>query len=362
MAGLSQMFAPAKILDHLRLEAALAISRRNIWSQSSARTRCRSLDTASFRTPQGFLVTQSIGGSSVSFDGRPPDKTSFGICGIDPELGLALQQNQLFLVATTLGGVTNPPSLVADISVAGWKFTVSAFGMQPSAPDAPILIIKYADRSVAALAAEIDAWASARRFAPSSEAVSSRLIVFFRDIGDKASYGGSDPDKLQQRHHQAVWDKINNPGWNGILVVQPPFPLQNLPDQIAGIAPAGFSKNPAAHHVGVDLAAHPGQNPNGGTDGRATFFGLIDTSGTVPGNPSTPDNSFFVQRLAVLFENAQVKQFICNATLRLNNLFGERPYLAGLRSQASTYLAINGRYELTLLGSWRNARSRRIHS
>ncbi|MEM7498872.1 MAG: hypothetical protein AAF371_12875 [Pseudomonadota bacterium] len=226
-------------------------------------------------------------------------------------------------------------SASADLKLAiqGWTFDLSpyqwpAFGS--------VLIVKFIDKSLRALAADTGAWASADVFNASVEGTQQRLQGIF-----ESATGRQDPDLA------AFYAIVDDPNWNGVLALDVRTPLSGLPEALrslaAGIDPSEFS----AHHVGVTMTPFDRTGVGDLLAKPSSLFGLIDYQ-----SPDTPLDAgdgyqFRVLRLKVLFANSIIRDFASRVVLVVNQLFGDGVTLAAGEAKAGEPNAVlfNGVYQ-----------------
>lgn len=279
-------------------------------------------------TPQGLLATYSAGSPvwSQVVLAQMADSRRFQLTDVQGALLSAFQSNKMFLV------VSDPASIAASLLAANalitigadssetWNFDIDPAVWTSSVRDGTILIIKFYDMSIANLAMATSTWASPATF-NESPALTSSTITRIIDEANPA-----DPD------FAAFLNAVENPNWNGILILNATAPLDQLPAQLEGLA-AGI--DPAlffAHHVGINASkinlTQTGDTGSLGID-NSSIFGLINYQAPAPLQAGGADYKFQVQTLKVLFLNSTVAGFSSVIEVQINKLFGETATLQG---------------------------------
>lgn len=279
-------------------------------------------------TPQGLLSSYVPGSSAAMWDriilAQMPGGRQFQLTSVQNELLSAFQSNKMFLV------VSDPASIASSLLPANAEITIGAdsseawnFNIDPAVwtsvqRPGTILIIKFYNMSIADLAKQPSMWASASTFNTSPASTSATISTIIAEADP------ADPD------FAAFLDAVNNPNWNGILILNATAPLDELPAQLQGLA-AGIDPGLFyAHHVGINASKI--NVPKGGGDLSITdssIFGLINYQAPVPLEPSGADYQFQVQTLKVLFSNSAVAGFSSVIELQINMLFNEPATLQG---------------------------------
>lgn len=319
-------------------------------------------------TPQGLLaeVPDGVHGTYAKVTlAKPEDSLApdFAFCNLTPVLTDALQTNQLFLVVvnpTNLGTLTSwdkfgggqaptcaPPGGEAQflntIDIADWTF-VADIGKGALPTDyRNVMILKFCDGALTERLQNPNQWSEAADFSileKTSDAsvplVLTGLSAWLKDFvnaGIAKSKGTGEDAELYQNFANMVQD----PAWNGVLVLNADMPLNALPAQLAGI---GAGIDPArfiGHHFGATVSRI--KHLSGGKleiDGVSALFGLIDyvdpayaqmlASGGPPDTPihidTTDGYGFSVLRLQAGFAQAKLKTFRSRIQLSLAKLFG----------------------------------------
>ncbi|AJP57564.1 hypothetical protein UC34_12225 [Pandoraea vervacti] len=276
-------------------------------------------DPQEARTPQGYLAerpsdgapwSRIIFGQTARQDSGTPatHAAAFGISAttVDAKLQLAtvLAGNRLFLVTrkAQLVALGFDSTLLSELVMAGWGATLG---------DDAIVIIKYDDRAISDIYADQRNWTAAAKFCPPPLAARATAKLEAALVSDSDYL-----TPLQQR--------LKNPNWNGVLVLDATLSTAGLPEQLAAIAP-GLPGSVNVHHLGIDLSAI---DPFAATNGRwpTAMFGLVNYDGS-NGQWAGADNedpvfSMRVSKLVLRVENDTVDRFECTVQLKILQMFG----------------------------------------
>lgn len=310
---------------------------------------------AEARTPQGYLVSRkgvARAWNSLVFTRtsmRQADGGGFpelGTVGISaPEgseaagyLATVLAQNRLMLVTTwkKLEKLQFELGDFGRMHVGGWGIRLATrhdpeadieASALPTAFD-PIVVIKYADRSIADLAGDESQWVLSDTF--SAPPVRERFKQVIEQAGN---------DKL-------LWPlkrRLDDPNWNGLLVLDALLPLTGIPPQMRAIA-GGLPNYIEVPYAGIDIT---GIDPNqpAGEPWKSALFGLVrhhddQIQFSLDG---TTRIGMRVPKLIVRVENDGIDRFDCNLELRLPGLFDLNA------SNPEADLQLEGRYESSVV-------------
>ncbi|WP_430421379.1 hypothetical protein [Methylibium petroleiphilum] len=291
------------------------------------------------RTPQGFVAFRSADGAAWSkllftrTSKRQSANGGFADLG-DVELRATpasaqllsdtMSQNRLMLVTTwrTLQRLAFDLEAFKRMHVGGWGIQLSPF----ADGDDPIVVIKYDSRPLRELAGVREQWAAPDKFDPDG-----KLGARLRKIFDGAKAGDDPLGKLAHR--------IDDPNWNGLLVLDAKLPLDGIPDQMRAIA-AGLPKSLPVPYLGLDVSgidpAQPAAEP-----WRSALFGLVHHEDKDPAWEEDAESqvSMRVPRLILRVENDAIDRFECMIQLRLPRLFEFQS------TKPQEILELQGRYE-----------------
>jgi large repetitive protein len=341
-------------------KATPAMKRRAL---GHALTPAADADLTYAMTPQGLLAGLS---------GTAPNQIwettriaiSPGLQSTDPAIYLqftamedqireALQQNQIFLVISTLTN-PNPPGnplfsfagTDQQINIAGWPFSLSPTGT-PSTEAPPIVLLKfYPGHSIKDLVADTSLWSQADTFnGPGfcAKQAQNYIQTLIQDACEAVYGAGNCPDgtpsgqpdtsSLYYNFYQVVTD----PGWSGLLALNANMQLNNLPTAIKALT-GGMTYRDGdqtvsnidafrVHHVGVSINDTDPSSTKP-TLSQSSLFGLVDyEKPTAPELARAAANgldafyNFEVEYLRALFTNSALGSFACQVNLTINNLF-----------------------------------------
>jgi hypothetical protein len=274
-------------------------------------------------TPQGLVVKLAPDFSEITgvvIASLPEsDDPQLAYTDVGRDFEMALFSSQLFFVVSNIDTFRSQASCVPPfaLNLDGWHFRLDPRLWRTG--DAPTLMVwKYANRSIESLAADTAGWtwqAVAEDASGSLEPTWKTLNAILR----QARLANEDnPESPYARFYRHV---LAEPAWNGVLFLNAPVGLSDLPDSLrfvaAGIDPARFY----AHHVGVGLTPFdPMTTPI--TLKKSSVFGLIDYVDTVDLVPeSTVAFRFKTMRLMARFANAHLVDFASTVEISLNQLF-----------------------------------------
>ncbi|MGC4243665.1 MAG: hypothetical protein QM686_15585, partial [Herbaspirillum sp.] len=317
----------------------LALSRRRILTRETPAMALAAGATqapSNARTPQGYEVYregQVRAWSRIVFTMtalRSGDNGVFSELGevglsAPPEteaavhLALALAQNQLMLVTTwrTLKRMKFDMDAFKRIHIGGWGVSLTvdtppAAMHDTVAPEAepesgldPLVVIKYADRSIKDLAGDTSQWVAYDKF--SGPEVAERLSrIIEQRTDDTFSRLGS---------------RLDSPQWNGLLILDAVLPVVGIPVGMRAIA-AGLPAFINVPYVGLDITSiDPNQPPL--QPWKSALFGLVlhekpdmefSTDGATEIGMRVPD-------LKVRVENDGIEMFECQLELKLPGVF-----------------------------------------
>ena len=197
-------------------------------------------------------------------------------------------------------------------------------------------MFKFGDRSILDLASDLSAWTWLDGAGGENNAAKTQsyLLDIVKSGIDDAQKGRAEFDNFRKI--------VSDPTWNGILFLNVPFNLQELPAQLAGLAAGINASEFFVHHVGINVS--PVLNQSGQLSlQNSTLFGLINYESLADINYTGKDYDFKVQRLSVLFENSHVQTFNSIVQLQLNKLFGEASTLR--YADYGNNIVLNGAYQ-----------------
>lgn len=329
----------------LRIESDVIAKARRVSIKDGAAIRTKGLNKAhasvESRTPQGFIAFRSEDGavwSKLIFSKTSKRPNANGVydelgeVALEAEPGTecaallseTMSQNKLMLVTTwrTLKDLGFKLGAFERMHIGGWGIKLS-----PAAEnDDPIIVIKYDSRPLRQLARERDQWAATGKF-DSDNKLQARLLNIF----DGVKVGDALLDKLARR--------IDDPNWNGLLILDAKLPLNGIPDQMRAIA-AGLPKSLKVTYLGLDVSGiDPGQPAN--EPWHSALFGLVHHNEKDPVWDGDDESKvkMRVPRLVLRVENDTIDRFECTVQLEIPELFDFES------TKPNEILELKGRYE-----------------
>jgi hypothetical protein len=307
-------------------------------------------------TPQGLLA--GLAGTAPNLEWQatrialsPDTGEILQFTSMGDEIRAALQQNQIFLVVSTLTfdgrplfGFAGPDQ---TINLSGWPFSLSPAGTTSSDDTPPIVILKfYPGQSIQDLVADISLWSQPNVFNTTFTAAQAKAFITEQiEFACEQVYGagncppkpGAQPDTSSLYYN--FYRVVTDPQFAGLLALNCNMQLNNLPTAIRAVT-GGMNYRDKdgnvvsnidafrVHHVGVSIND---TDPNSSTPSLAqsSLFALVDyekpeSSGSGSNGGLAVDYGFEVQFLRALFTNSALTSFSCRINLTINNLFGTK--------------------------------------
>lgn len=299
-------------------------------------------------TPQGLIATvePNAGGyHSVTLGQTVQDDGTvlpFGFQLPSTKLQDALQTNQLFLV------IVNPANLVSQSSdfenvldIAGWRMKADVGTGVSATAYANVMVMKYCSGTFADRITNPNQWSSQADFSlpdgvdPDSAQAGvcyTGLSSWLQDLVTKAQAAVADNPQSPYANFVAL---VNDPDWNGVMVLQASLDASSLPTGLAGIVAGIDMTQFKAHHFGF-TASRLSTNSDGTItfNGNSRTFGLVDYTNPVFAanlamniSPDTPialsgssNYGFCVLQLQSLFENSTIAIFKSYIELAANDI------------------------------------------
>lgn len=212
-----------------------------------------------------------------------------------------------------------------ELVIEGWRFRLSpGTWASPPDPDNPMLmIVKMATGTVRSLATDSGSWTwpEVGRIGGGTDKTAAvlRAIVADADLRVADATSGR-PSPLRD----FVDRVLDDPSWNGVVFLNVPVPLEDLPAELRGLGAGIDAKRFRAHHVGVSVSP---VTVDTGTRTLALkptpMFGLIDYNDPADIDHTFGDFAFKVLALRVLFANSAIVDFSSRAELFVNRLLGD---------------------------------------
>jgi hypothetical protein len=176
-----------------------------------------------------------------------------------PGIREAVRKNRLFAV---LSGSTTF-SVTGDAVVGPWRFVVDS---SATGEAAPIVVLKYAKRSVADLAADPASFTNAAGFNEDVLEASARLQALVATTTARAH-------RSDAGLYESLADALNDPNWTGVLVFN--ASVSPVPAEVLGRSTGELAgTRVVAYDIGFSVSAVGGA-------GGSTFFATIDHFATV---------------------------------------------------------------------------------
>jgi hypothetical protein len=365
-AAIIAPFRKQRIFLHQTISGALA---------RPARSTVGVGDPIPTTTPQGLLATIAGAGDPRWLSLLLATNSDAGINyrlqfrDVDAVLQSAFQTNQQFLVVTQpaqpweLNQPGSGTKTVFDnvMSIAGWPFEINVGVGNVPGDYRNVMIFKFAKGALSDLVKSPAGWTNAAQFNASDNMqlalVSQWLQDYIQEARTMAAAAGSG-DFLD--NFLAI---VDDPGWNGILMLKADVLLQSFPPEIKGLITGIRLDQFFAHHIGVNVNFVTNASGKIEVAGNSSLFGLIDYTDpayaawiAAEGDPDVPVApqpglyDFTVLTLKVLFENSSIRDFQSRVQVTLNSWFGDEVAETPGSAQATTApqsnsILLDGAYE-----------------
>lgn len=214
------------------------------------------------------------------------------------------------------------------VTIQSWYFDVSPYFWSNFNT---LVIFKFTNSPFANLVEDTGSWAQAAQLNDDPLSTQQALRTFVQQTQQSA-----DPNLSYFKD-----TVLNDPSWNGVLILRCRVPLSALPAQIEGLAAGIDPSQFFAHHVGITVTPiTPGSSP---TLQNSTLFGLIRYDDPSNLADQDTDYQFKVQTLNVLFVNSEVSSFSSQIELLINRLFAEPSQLQN--SSIGNNIQLTGVYQ-----------------
>lgn len=234
-----------------------------------------------------------------------------------------------------------------ELVVAGWRFRLSptVWGVERDPLHPVLMIVKFATGSLRALALDPGSWTQPRAAwidgSVEKAAAVLREMIADADAQVAAATTGS-PSPLQP----FVDRVLDDPAWNGVLVLNAQVPLDDLPPELLGLAAGIDATRFRAHHVGVSVSpVGVDTTARALSLGATPLFGLIDYQDPEDIEHTYGEFDFKVLLLRILFQNSAVADFASRVELFVNVLLGDPVTL--VPSAHYNNLILDGTYQRT---------------
>lgn len=334
-------------------------------------------------TPQGLLATVDTADSSwknllLAINGTSLGSFSLQFEYLSDPLKNAFQSNQLMLVASdgkNIGALKYdargepvtpvPAGATFDnlMAIEEWLFSVDTPSSNSSNPPVygdytNLIIFKFCHGSLTDLAQNPKAWCDPGDFNDIDGIGVAGLSGVSVWIGDYFAQAQSDL-ALYPEYLQNFCRIINDPNWNGILILK--ADVAKLPSNIQGLmAGVVYPNDFYAHHFGIEI--NPVETDADGSVKlvkNSSLFGLINyvdtdyyrqiAAGKGPDQPVPPrpgsTYDFKVLYLQSLFINSAVAKFASKTQLTSNQLYNEISTSLNGKTDNYNSMIIDGTYQ-----------------
>lgn len=311
-----------------------------------ARAAVEAVDLEVGRTPQGFMASRSgTGGSWTSLQftrtsKRADDKgvfTELHDVGIEADIGnrsagllaQALSHNRLMLVTrwSKLKELGFKLANFEKLHIGGWGVSLLPVAKDDDKAD-PFVVLKFDDRALRNLAEDTNQWTLAQDFC------SGDPKAFQIDLLKLLPGAETTEDLLTP-----LARRVNDPNWNGMLILDARLPLDGIPDQMRAIA-GGLPDRLPVSYSGLDISGIDPRQPEA-EPWRSAIFGLVKHVNPTAVWQSDEDSgvAMRVPRLILRVENDAVDRFECTVELKIPKLFDF------ITEEPTKILTLEGRYE-----------------
>ena len=329
-------------------------------------------DNIAYRTtPQGAIATISTVPAdhsaflSVTL-GQTGGALPFGFELPDMALQDALQTNQLFLVAVNPANLSSAPSVFRNkINIAGWSMSAEVGqGVTPTVYR-NVMLLKYCSGSFKERIKNPNAWSSAAEFSLPANTDSGMQAVAYTGLSQWLQDYVTAAELLVASNSNSPYrhfvELVNDPQWNGVLVLRADLEPSSLPPGLQGIVAGLDLQRFTAHHFGF-TASRVNLQSDGSLifNGDSSSFGLVDyldpqfaanqiaglPADTPIALPQTGNYAFRVLQLQVLFDNAAIKTFKSYIQLGVNRLLSSDVTLTTFAGKRAPFngVVLNGSY------------------
>lgn len=210
------------------------------------------------------------------------------------------------------------------------RFHIGGWGIDIGVSSDPIVVLKYDDRPLRALVADLRQWTLPESFAPGD------LAKFQKDLLGRLPEETSADELLKP-----LTRRVNNPNWNGLLILDARLPFSGIPDQMRAIAATLPAEGLPVIYAGIDISGiEADQSDN--QPWASAIFGLVRHVISDPRAGWSPEHSgvhMRVPKLILRVENDAIDRFECTVDLKIEKLFDVKS------ENAETVLNLDGRYE-----------------
>lgn len=198
-----------------------------------------------------------------------------------------------------------------SLFVADWEFDLSPWRWVNYNT---LLLFKFCNKKLSQLVDDTEQWADADRFNSSADGTRQRIQAIFAAATERVAAGDGDLSYF-------VNTVMESESWNGVLALNAQVPLTGLPPQLEGLAAGIDVSRFQAHHIGISVTPiATGQST--WTSHPSSVFGLIDYEDSEHLSGNAPYD-FKVLSLKVAIANSGIVSFSSKIELLINQLFEE---------------------------------------
>ena len=294
-------------------DLVVATNRRSILEGITSILSESSIKTLTLATPNGFLVEQDmVSGhwNEIRFiqDNKDGPQLRLRATPGETRLAQALRQKNVFLVITrTQSDEKILFDLDSKITVDNWTFSLKLG--QDTTPT-PILIIKFSGHSILKHVNDINSWAYPKVFNQNPSDVQNSILNFC------FSKEKTDNDEMLSKI-------INDPEFNGVIALNSELGCSGFPAAAACIRGGILGNTLLASYLAVYLCD---VETLGGSLSliNSSISGKVQYDKKEIAGGGEDDYGFVVKHFELLFENSELRKLVCESTLLVNKLFGEK--------------------------------------
>jgi hypothetical protein len=300
-------------------------------------------------TPQGILIKLQPQGNAWTELLAGEDASGSQLRFDKPPLPLqrAFQTNQQFLVITNnthLGDFHN------ELNIAGWPFVFNTGKNQRLGDYKNVVIFKFCNESLLDRIKNPALWTQPRDFngAKSANPSDLELQLISRWLQDYVN--DAIENQAGNPYFQDFIRIVQNPGWNGVLVLKADVRLDGLPEALLGLAGGIDTSRFNAHHVGMEInQVESGDQGSLRYREKSSLFGLIyyqdpnyqRQQKTIRNSGFAPETfDFRVLTLFAQFKNSELINFSSKIRVTLRELFREKT-----QDGATDFIDLDGAHE-----------------
>lgn len=324
-------------------------------------------------TPQGFELAVANGlrrytfAKTATVEGENGQKILELEVTIRNQLLAGLfQQNDFVMVLPTRQILDQSRQSVTGIDIktkvqlGDWGFELDIVdNSKPPIPDpsdpkavnnSTVMILKYRKGSIDELIEQSHLW-------DNEKLLSKEWIKHAREAMQK--WREKVTENEGERGYDIIRKILESPDWTGVLLINPVIDLNALPSSLQGLVAGIDMKLFRGHHLGFSQNKVVTYGDEGPRIEKSSLFGLIDYQDDSDFERKDDNGTknvfdFKVQKLQVLLNNSEVKDFICRIKVKTPHFFDDKikkvnggaelPHQAGGNEQNDVVFGILGRY------------------